>query len=213
MKTTRWLVVSLVFAGIVIFGGNPQDPWLWAYVVTFVGLVGYMRLRMDPELAKERFTPPSQGADRLSLATVRLVAMAHLVVGVLDARYRWTEVPDGLRLLGLAGFVTTFLLVDRAMTHNKFFSTVVRVQSERGHRVVDTGPYAAVRHPGYAGMILLLPLSGLALGSWLSVAAAFAYSALILRRVLFEDRFLHANLEGYASYAGRVRYRLLPGVW
>ena len=100
-----------------------------------------------------------------------------------------------------------------AWSSNRFFSSVVRIQKERGHRVVDTGPYARVRHPGYAGMILMAPFSGLALGSWISVAIALVYSALILRRVVFEDTFLRQNLEGYDAYTRRVRYRLVPGIF
>ena len=105
------------------------------------------------------------------------------------------------------------MLIVRAMLANRFFSAVVRIQDDRGHHVVDRGPYSIVRHPGYAGMIVFAPLSGLALGSWLSVAVAFVYSALVARRVLFEDRFLRTNLDGYQAYTERVRYRLVPGLF
>jgi protein-S-isoprenylcysteine O-methyltransferase Ste14 len=105
------------------------------------------------------------------------------------------------------------VLVFRSMLTNRFFSAVVRIQSDRGHHVVDVGPYAIVRHPGYAGMIPVMPASALALGSWLSFAIALVYSALIFRRVLFEDAFLQKNLTGYADYARRVPYRLIPGTF
>jgi protein-S-isoprenylcysteine O-methyltransferase Ste14 len=110
--------------------------------------------------------------------------------------------------MAVAGF-----LVFHAMLSNRFFSAVVRIQRDRGHRVVDRGPYAHVRHPGYAGMMAVAPLSGLALGSWVSVGLALLYSALILRRVFFEDSFLRRNLEGYEAYTERVRYRLVPGIF
>ncbi len=84
----------------------------------------------------------------------------------------------------------------RAMRENRFFSSVVRVQDERGHRVVDSGPYSIVRHPGYAGLIWAIPFSGLALGSWLAAAIGLLMSGMILRRVLFEDAFLNKNLDG-----------------
>jgi protein-S-isoprenylcysteine O-methyltransferase Ste14 len=99
------------------------------------------------------------------------------------------------------------------MRDNRFFSSVVRVQSDRGHRVIDTGPYAVVRHPGYAGLLLGMPLSGVALGSWVGAALGAVLSLLILRRVVFEDGFLRKNLNGYARYADRVRYRVIPHVW
>ena len=89
---------------------------------------------------------------------------------------------------------------------------MVRVQRDRGHRVIDTGPYGWSVIPGYAGLILSVPFSGLALGSWLAAAAGLIISALMLRRVMFEDAFLRENLEGYAAYAARAD-RLVPGVW
>jgi protein-S-isoprenylcysteine O-methyltransferase Ste14 len=99
------------------------------------------------------------------------------------------------------------------MRANRFFSPVVRVQTERGHRVIDGGPYGSIRHPGYLGMIVSVMCSGLVLGSWLGFALAALYAALILRRVFFEDAFLKANLAGYPDYARRVPYRLIPGGW
>jgi protein-S-isoprenylcysteine O-methyltransferase Ste14 len=144
---------------------------------------------------------------------VRIIGFGHVVVGVLDNRFAWTPVPSSLRGAGLLVLVAGFALFIRAMRTNRFFSAVVRIQSDRGHHVVDVGPYARVRHPGYAAMILAIPGSGLALGSWLAFGIGLVYSALILRRVRFEDGFLRAHLEGYGEYAQRVRYRLVPGLW
>ena len=212
-RMLRWCVGTAVVGGCLLIVGNGRDPWLWAYVAAF-GLVGaYAIGSMDDDLAKERFSPPTKGADRLALRWVRLIAGAHLVGGILDSRFGWTSVPGPLRGLGLAGFTLAFLLIARSMRANRFFSAVVRIQDDRGHRVVDSGPYSIVRHPGYAGMIAFAPCSGLALGSWISVALALVYSALILRRVGFEDGFLRKNLAGYEAYAGRVPYRLVPGLW
>ena len=209
----RWAIATAIIVIIVLGIGNGRDPWLWAYVVTFCGLGFYAINSMDHDLMKERFTPPSAGADRLPLRWIRLIAAAHVVVAIADSRFGWTSIPDLLRAAGLAGFALSFLLVIRAMQANRFFSAVVRIQDDRGHHVVDTGPYAVVRHPGYAGMIVFAPFSGMALGSWISVAVALLYSALVLRRVLFEDRFLRENLTGYSAYTTRVPYRLVPGVW
>jgi protein-S-isoprenylcysteine O-methyltransferase Ste14 len=214
-RLLRFLAVTS-FLGAVVFGlaGTWRDPWLWSYLGVWVLIGSAAMLTISDDLARERYRPRSAGADRLSLRLIRLVALAHLVVGVLDStRFHWSALPDWLRIVGLAGFALSFLLVLRAMAVNQFFSAVVRVQDDRGHRVIDQGPYARVRHPGYAGMIPAVPFSALALGSWVSLAIAVVYSGLILRRVLFEDRFLHANLHGYEAYARRVRYRLVPAVW
>lgn len=214
-RLIRWLGGCLAMAGLLfVVAGTWRDPWLWAYVGVVALIGAAAMLSITDELARERFRPPSPGADRLSLRAVRLIALAHVIVGVLDSsRFHWSSMPPWLRAVGLVGFGLSFLLVVRAMTVNRFFSPVVRVQDERGHHVIDRGPYAVVRHPGYAGMIPAVPLSALALGSWLSLVVALVYSGLILRRVLFEDQFLHANLTGYRDYAQRVRYRLIPGAW
>lgn len=209
----RGALATLMLGAGVLLGGDSGDPWLWAYVATF-GAIGLFALwSMDDDLVRERFTPPDPGADRLSLGFVRLIALLHLIVGVLDSRFGWTRVPDPLRAAGLIGFAACFLLIVYAALTNRFFSSVVRIQSERGHRVIDSGPYATIRHPGYAAMLPLTQFSALALGSWLAFAAAFAYSALVFRRVRFEDRFLREHLQGYDTYAGRVPYRLIPRVW
>jgi protein-S-isoprenylcysteine O-methyltransferase Ste14 len=214
-RVIRFCLVTAALAVVVFaLAGSWRDPWLWSYLGVFavIGVVAMMSI--DDDLARERFRPPSPGADRLSLRKIRLIALAHLVVGALDSgRFHWSTMPDWLRVVGLVGFGLSFLLIIRAMTVNRFFSAVVRVQDERGHHVIDRGPYAVVRHPGYAGMIPAVPFSALALGSWPSLVIAVVYSALILRRVQFEDRFLHANLVGYDAYAQRVRYRLVPGAW
>ena len=212
-RAFRWLLATAIAGSAILLGGNARDPWLWAYVAAF-GVVGLLAMTsLDDDLVRERFSPPDPGADRLSLRFVRLVALGHLVMGILDSRFGWTNVPEPLRAVGLIGFIASFLLIVHAARANRYFSSVVRIQSERGHRVVDSGPYASIRHPGYAAMLPLAQCSALALGSWLAFAAAFAYSALIFRRVRFEDNFLQERLQGYSDYAARVRYRIIPRVW
>jgi protein-S-isoprenylcysteine O-methyltransferase Ste14 len=96
---------------------------------------------------------------------------------------------------------------------NRFFSSAVRIQRERGQHVVDDGPYRRVRHPGYSGAIPAMTASGLVLCSWLATALGALGSLWLLWRTFTEDRLLHAQLPGYKEYAERVRWRLLPGVW
>jgi protein-S-isoprenylcysteine O-methyltransferase Ste14 len=212
----RWLLAtSLVAAVIFLAAGTLRDLWLWGYVTMCSVLAAYAMFSLDDDLAKERFHPPTQGADARALLLVRVVAFSHLVVGAADAG-RWhlaDTVPGSVRALSLATMAISFGMFYRAMRENRFFSSVVRLQSDRGHQVIDTGPYRIVRHPGYAGLILGTPVSGLALGSWFAVALGLVLSALILRRVLFEDAFLQKNLDGYGEYTHRVPHRLIPGLW
>jgi protein-S-isoprenylcysteine O-methyltransferase Ste14 len=211
----RWTLAVTLIGGIVLLvSGQLRDPWLWAYIGCWAVVSLYAMLSMDDDLARERFSPPDPGADKRPLRAIRLIALAHLIVGALDAgRFHWSSIPGTLRIAGFAGMSLACLLVFHAMLTNRFFSPVVRIQKDRGHHLIDSGPYGIVRHPGYAGMILMAPFSGLGLGSWFAVALGLVYSGMILRRVLFEDAFLRGNLEGYAAYAARVRYRLIPGVF
>jgi protein-S-isoprenylcysteine O-methyltransferase Ste14 len=96
---------------------------------------------------------------------------------------------------------------------NSYAAPVIKIQKERGHRVVTTGPYAYVRHPMYAGAVLFMVGAPLLLGSWLGLLAAVLFIVLIGVRAVLEERTLKAELEGYAEYASRVRYRLVPRVW
>ena len=214
-RLKRWLLASGI-VGVAVFtlAGTWRDPWLWAYTGVWSIAAGYALFSIDEDLARERFNPPNAGADGLALNFVRVVALAHLIVGALDSgRWHLTPVSSGLRAFSLAAMAATFGMFYRAMHENRFFSSVVRVQNERGHHVIDSGPYSIVRHPGYAGLLLATPFSGLALGSWIAAAIGLVMSAMILRRVMFEDAFLQRNLDGYTAYTDRVRHRLIPGVW
>jgi protein-S-isoprenylcysteine O-methyltransferase Ste14 len=213
----RWLLVSLVIGGMVMaLAGEWTSLYLWGFTLGLSGVFLYATLFvLDDDLARERFRPPSQGADAVALRQIRLSALVTLVVAPLDSgRMHWSApVPDLLRMIAMAVSIGSFFLVVRAMMANRFFSPVIRVQGERGHGVIDQGPYAVVRHPGYFGMVLFAPTTAIALGSWWALIPAVIYTSLILRRVFVEDRFLHANLAGYAEYAGRVRHRVIPGIW
>jgi protein-S-isoprenylcysteine O-methyltransferase Ste14 len=216
MKRLRiWAALSAVLTVVVLgLSGRWEDPWLLTYCAIWSVLFLGAMLGIDDDLARERFAPPEPGADRLPLRAIRLAGFGHVIVGALDAGW-WhvSDVPAPLRMLGLAGMTASAALVFAAMHTNRFFSPVVRLQRERGHAVIDRGIYGRLRHPGYAGMMAAVPCSALALGSWPALAVACVYSALIARRVLFEDAFLRAHLEGYAGYADRVRARVIPGVW
>jgi protein-S-isoprenylcysteine O-methyltransferase Ste14 len=213
-RLARWFLVNVLIAALLsAVSGQFLNPWLWAYVVIVALVSLYPAFALSDDLARERFRPPEPGADQKPLKIVRSLALAHFLVAGLDVRWGWSQVPDALRVVGLVGMAMSVLLVFRAMMTNNYFSAVIRIQSERGHRVIDRGVYSIVRHPGYAGMIPSMPFSGLALGSWWAFAIGLAYSVLMLRRVLFEDAFLRSHLEGYPEYTTRVRYRLIPGVW
>ena len=123
------------------------------------------------------------------------------------------ELPWWTRSIGLALFVAGWGLVYRALRANAFAVTVVRVQDERGHRVVRSGPYAVVRHPMYAGIVPVMVGMGLWLHSTSAAIAASVPTAILVARIVLEERVLRARFADYADYAATVRWRLLPGVW
>jgi protein-S-isoprenylcysteine O-methyltransferase Ste14 len=135
------------------------------------------------------------------------------VAGLDDGRFHWSSTPWWVVALGYLMQLACWIGVAWAEAVNRFFEPGVRIQTERGHHVIDTGPYALIRHPGYFAAVLLFVGIALSLGSWWALIPAAFGSLLLVLRTVWEDRTLHAELPGYAAYAQRVRFRLVPGVW
>jgi protein-S-isoprenylcysteine O-methyltransferase Ste14 len=212
VRLLRWTLVLAAFVWIAMGIGLAR---FWIFGAILLATALYASSAVDPTLFRERRRPAGPTIDRAALRAIRLIAGAQFVVAILDiSRFHWSDsVPASVRAAAMIVFAASVLLVARAMIANRFFSSAIRLQTDRGHEVVSEGPYSVVRHPGYLGMIVTVPAGALALGSWWAFAIALAYSALIARRVSIEDRYLHEHLDGYPAYATRVRYRLLPGVW
>jgi len=217
----RWLMFVqfcgfYILLAAVLFGGAGRFdvPRLWAYIGAYlvIMLVGVSVL--DPSLYRERVRP---GGKRRpwSLHILSALFVTHLLVAGIEAgRYRWTPpVPLAVECAAFVAFTVCFAVVVWAMHVNPFYSSVVRIQTERGHTLVTAGPYRWVRHPGYAATIVVCLASGMALGSWAAVVVLFPIVPFVLFRVVTEDAFLKKNLPGYSEYAARVSHRLVPGVW
>jgi protein-S-isoprenylcysteine O-methyltransferase Ste14 len=132
----------------------------------------------------------------------------------LDAqRWHTSDMPAVLNVAGGALVIAGFLATLFVFRENSFAAPVVRVQAEREHRVIDTGPYAIVRHPMYAAALLYLAGMPLLLGSWYGLFVMPLFVAGMAPRAVFEERLLRRDLPGYADYMSRVRYRLVPGIW
>jgi protein-S-isoprenylcysteine O-methyltransferase Ste14 len=216
------IVETIVFG--IILGASiflPAEtlhwPMAWGVIAFYFlyAIAGFLLLPAD--LIDERSHFP-QGASFFDLALsgsafVLSLPVALIVCG-LDRRLHWSPaIPLEARLTAAAIAILGYTLALFAARENRFFSAVVRVQDDRGHRVVATGPYAWVRHPGYAGAIathLILPL---ALGSLWGLLPAMLGSVLLALRIPYEEGVLRSGLAGYSEYTERVRWRLFPGLW
>ena len=207
----------LAYAALLLgCAGRPTWGWGWAYLAATLCVVAVNARVMPPELVAERGRSKA-GARAWDRALTRIGAVPYLAlpaVAGLDERWRLSpEMPAAAHLAGLAAFLLGQGLFTWAVASNRFFSTAVRIQADRGHTVQTGGPYAFVRHPGYAGAGAATLASPLALGSWWALVPAAATAAILVARTALEDRMLRAELPGYEAYARRVRWRLVPGVW
>jgi protein-S-isoprenylcysteine O-methyltransferase Ste14 len=196
------------------------QPLVRAYLaITLIGAglshtVAWWR---HPGLLRERLRP-GPGALESQPATYLLYGfpwVAHLLLAWTDLadRRRPRRLPAWPRVAGLVGYAAAAALIAWTIAANPFFSSAVRIQHDRGHRLVAGGPYRYVRHPGYAAFIALMASSGLALGSTRALAPLAAWIPILVRRTIIEDQLLRKELGGYDEYAGRVPRRLIPGLW
>ena len=209
------LAVTLLLAMVFGSAGRWDLPFAWAYLAAIAGAMAAAALVIDRGLLRERAKPGPGGIDRnLRFIMVPFFA-AHLVIAGLDiGRFQWSgHLAAGIQIAGVVGLAASMALSVWAAGVNRFFSPVVRIQCERGHHVVTSGPYRWIRHPGYTASLGSMLCSGPALGSWWSMVVLAPMLVLIFRRTSIEDRYLHERLEGYVDYAKRVRHKLVPCVW
>jgi protein-S-isoprenylcysteine O-methyltransferase Ste14 len=214
--------MAVVFA-LVLFLPAGTLAWtagwiFFALFFVFVLALSFWLLRFNRDLLVERLTGVGRRDqktwDKVILALAGLGFFAWLALMGLDAgRFHWSRVPWWVQALGAVLLIGSFWLFYLTFRYNPYLSPAVRLQSERAHSVVDTGPYRYVRHPMYAGFALFTASTALLLGSWAGLVASVALVALVAVRATLEERVLRAELEGYDVYARRVRYRLIPFIW
>ncbi|MCO6414694.1 isoprenylcysteine carboxylmethyltransferase family protein [Siccirubricoccus sp. KC 17139] len=208
-------LLALVFAPVGRLDWTPG--WVFVGVLALASAASALVLaRVNPVIfrARSRFQPGTQRWDLLLVALMSAGMLAEIPLATLDAgRMGWSAVPAPAILLGYALLLGGMALATWAQAVNRFFEPGVRLQRERGQHVVTTGPYAMVRHPGYVSAIMVFAGLALALASWWALLPAAWATAILILRTRWEDALLQAGLEGYADYARRTRFRLLPGVW
>ncbi len=215
-----FFIVVIPFLPLLI---SRQWDWWEAWVYAILYILGFvisrvLAARRHPDLIAERAHYMQQvntkSWDKLLSLFLGLGGILVILVAGLDALYNWSSPYNLLvKIISLFALVLGYALGSYALIENRFFSGTVRLQTERGHQVISSGPYRWMRHPGYAGALLTYLATPLFLdSSWAFLPTMFTVILMIIRTYL-EDRFLQNELEGYCDYTKRVRYRLLPGVW
>ena len=225
VTAVRFILSGVALPGmtaLLLFGsaGRIDLPLFWAFVATHSSVMlgwGLLVLLRWPDLAEERLNP-GPGADprdkRWLKVYLVLGFVVFIVAGLDVGRLHWSAMlPLWVQVAALVSIVPALGIGGWAIAVNRFFSSVVRIQKDRGHVVVDRGPYALVRHPGYVSGMIVWPCYALALGSLVALVPVFLVEVMLVLRTAREDRTLRRELEGYEEYCQRTRYRLLPGVW
>jgi protein-S-isoprenylcysteine O-methyltransferase Ste14 len=221
LKRFMQISVIFVFQAAVLFSAAGQLNWVWAWVYLGISTVSVLvnsaiLLRTSPETIAER------GEAKLTKKWDKIVSgfyglflflLLPLVAG-FDTRFGWTgELGNAWHIAGAVALAAGLSLAGWAMIVNAYFSTTVRIQSDRGQTVCRSGPYRVVRHPGYVGFILQSLATPILLGSVYAVSFGVMAAAALVIRTVFEDRTLQAELPGYREYVQEVRHRLVPRVW
>jgi len=219
LQNLMWTVAM----GALLF--MPAGTLHWPAAWMFLGTIGILRVagglwlaRHEPALLNGRMRPVMQddqpAADKKFILVFGFAALIWFLAIGLDMRTHGVRIPSEVQALGFLMLLFSSGFILWVMCENSFAAPVIKPQTERGHRVISSGPYAFVRHPMYSGTVLFFvgaPL--LLLGSWWGIALSPLFAVLFALRIAIEERALRAGLPGYADYAARVRYRLVPGLW
>lgn len=215
-----WLaIVAAVYALILFVGAGTLAYWrAWLFLAVVLGAMAAMTwdlARRDPALLQRRVEggpwAEERPVQRVVMAIASLGYVAMLLIPALDVRWRGARVPAAASALGAVAIAAGFYLVFLVFRENTFAASTIAIAG--GQRVISTGPYAFVRHPMYAGGLLYLAATPLALGSWWGFAPFAVILAVIVWRLIDEERLLLERLPGYAAYCAKTKWRLLPGVF
>ncbi len=219
----RFVFTAIFTLAILFIAAGTLKWWVaWAYVVVTIAVLGVSRgliILKNPDLAIERAKAGAQkdtkSWDKVLVSVIAIYGpIVSWIIAGLDYRFGWSpSFPLSVQLTALFLLVLGSAMGTWAMVENRFFSSHVRIQTDRGHSVIDTGPYRIVRHPGYAGGLLSWVAAPFFFGSWWVAIPTLLVIAATCVRTALEDDILQKELPGYKEYTRSVRYRLVPGVW
>jgi len=220
VRTVLGFAALLVALGVALFwpAGTFEFWQAWVYLAVFGGSAAAITVYLwnrDLALLERRVSGGPTAEHERSQQLIQVVASVAFVglyvVAGFDRRYGWSNVPTGVSLAADVLVAVGFLIVFFVFRENTYTSATIEVAADQA--VISTGPYGVVRHPMYAGALLMLLTTPPALGSWWALLMFVPLCAVIVWRLSDEERFLSANLAGYGDYCGRVRRRLIPGIW
>lgn len=198
------------------FTWNAGWIYLLLFFAFFIGVNAWL-YRHNPGLLRERMSlrrSDQKGWDKVMFPLLLILPFAWLVFISFDAvRFHWSPIPAWLQIIGGIVLASSFFLFFLTFRENSYLSTVVRVQKERGHTVVSTGPYHYVRHPMYSAFLLFMTGTPLLLGSWHGVILGLIFMVVLARRAVLEESTLRDELHGYADYMVQVKFRIIPHIW
>lgn len=209
----------IILAGLLFLPAGTLDYWqAWIFIAVFFGsalAISIYVMRNDPKLLERRVhagpRAEKQRRQKVIQALASIMFIAAIVFPAIDHRFGWSLAPPFVAVAGDALVALGFLIVFLVFKENTFASATIEVN--RGQQVISTGPYARVRHPMYLGGFFIFAGVPLALGSWWGLFALVPSTAVVVWRLLEEEKFLAKNLPGYSEYRTKVRYRLVPLIW
>jgi protein-S-isoprenylcysteine O-methyltransferase Ste14 len=219
-KATLGFVQLVIVMGVLLFApaGTLMFAEGWVVLILFFGsslAITLYLARKDPALLERRTqagpTAEKELRQKVIQSLASIVFASTIVVPALDHRFSWSRAPLPAVIVGDTFIALGFLIVFRVFKANTFTSSVIEVAAEQ--RVIETGPYAIVRHPMYVGGLVLVAGLPMGLGSLVGLVTLVPFAAIIVWRLLDEERYLFRHLPGYDSYQKRTRYRLIPHVW
>ena len=205
------LVGALLFIPAGSFGY--RNAWLFLGIL-FIPMfcAGIVMMRRDPELLKKRLNAKEEEQEQKTvIALSGVMFLAAFIVAGLNYRFGWLTMPKWLVIAGAVLFLAAYLMYAEVLRENSYLSRTIEVQE--GQKVIDTGLYGVVRHPMYSATLVLFLSMGIVLGSPISFVILLCYIPIIAARIKNEEKVLAEGLEGYEEYRGRVKYKVIPGIW
>jgi protein-S-isoprenylcysteine O-methyltransferase Ste14 len=219
-KAAGGFIFLMITMGIFLFGSagtlNYWQGWVWLLVFFgSSGLITIFLMKRDPALLERRLRGGPGGEKEMVqkkiIRVARFIFLGILVIPGLDQRFAWSHVPYWLVIFSDLMAATGFYIIYLVFRENSFTSAVIEVAKDQ--RVISTGPYQMVRHPMYSGALLMIVFAPLGLASYWGLVCIPPFIAIIVWRLLEEEKFLVASLPGYSEFRKKTIYRLIPGIW